>query len=199
MNPDGSEQVKITEGRLGWRSAERLPGWNEGIGLDPARLTGSTGPRSGPLHDEAADGSDQRRVTEDGREYNTDWARSADALARPRCRNGALEQQHGSSRQHDVTRASASTSADGRRRGERAVAPAFIARGRMEMLEGLSGRRDSNPRPLPWQGNALPTELRPQEVQSVAPNRRHGVSESSPPAPSITAAARTAGAGRSVR
>lgn len=24
-----------------------------------------------------------------------------------------------------------------------------------------SGKRDSNPRPLPWQGNALPTELFP--------------------------------------
>jgi hypothetical protein len=26
----------------------------------------------------------------------------------------------------------------------------------------LSGRRDSNPRPRPWQGRALPTELLPQ-------------------------------------
>ena len=25
-----------------------------------------------------------------------------------------------------------------------------------------SGKRDLNPRPLPWQGNALPTELFPQ-------------------------------------
>ena len=26
---------------------------------------------------------------------------------------------------------------------------------------GWSGKRDSNPRPLPWQGNALPAELFP--------------------------------------
>lgn len=29
-------------------------------------------------------------------------------------------------------------------------------------LKKWSGKRDSNPRPLPWQGNALPTELFPQ-------------------------------------
>src|SRR2546430_11334789 len=28
-----------------------------------------------------------------------------------------------------------------------------------------SGRRDSNPRPPPWQGGALPTEPRPRELQ----------------------------------
>ena len=28
-----------------------------------------------------------------------------------------------------------------------------------------SGRRDSNPRHPPWQGGALPTELRPQQSQ----------------------------------
>lgn len=27
-----------------------------------------------------------------------------------------------------------------------------------------SGKRDSNPRPLPWQGNALPAELFPQNI-----------------------------------
>ena len=27
-----------------------------------------------------------------------------------------------------------------------------------------SGRRDSNPRPVPWEGTALSTELRPQEM-----------------------------------
>src|SRR5690554_6020445 len=33
-----------------------------------------------------------------------------------------------------------------------------------------SGRRDSNPRPSPWQGDALPTEPRPRDVVSdVAP------------------------------
>lgn len=29
------------------------------------------------------------------------------------------------------------------------------------ICEEWSGKRDSNPRPLPWQGNALPTELFP--------------------------------------
>ena len=29
-------------------------------------------------------------------------------------------------------------------------------------LESWSGKRDSNPRPQPWQGCALPTELFPQ-------------------------------------
>ena len=29
------------------------------------------------------------------------------------------------------------------------------------MTRILSGRRDSNPRPRPWQGRALPTELLP--------------------------------------
>ena len=32
------------------------------------------------------------------------------------------------------------------------------------MLLLLSGKRDSNPRPRPWQGRALPTELFPQNV-----------------------------------
>ena len=30
------------------------------------------------------------------------------------------------------------------------------------LFEKLSGKRDSNPRPQPWQGCALPTELFPQ-------------------------------------
>ena len=29
----------------------------------------------------------------------------------------------------------------------------------------MSGKRDSNPRPRPWQGRALPTELFPQYVK----------------------------------
>ena len=29
---------------------------------------------------------------------------------------------------------------------------------------GWSGRRDSNPRPLAWKANALPTELLPQSI-----------------------------------
>ena len=33
-----------------------------------------------------------------------------------------------------------------------------------------SGRRDSNPRPLPWQGNALPTELLPHAVITCTDN-----------------------------
>jgi hypothetical protein len=37
-----------------------------------------------------------------------------------------------------------------------------IAKGCIRSLFCLSGRRDSNPRPRPWQGRALPTELLPQ-------------------------------------
>lgn len=36
--------------------------------------------------------------------------------------------------------------------------PSFKAR----VSEAWSGKRDSNPRPLPWQGNALPIELFPR-------------------------------------
>ena len=32
----------------------------------------------------------------------------------------------------------------------------------------MSGKRDSNPRPQPWQGCALPTELFPQAEESLA-------------------------------
>jgi hypothetical protein len=32
-----------------------------------------------------------------------------------------------------------------------------------------SGRRDSNPRPSPWQGDALPTEPRPRSNPTIAP------------------------------
>ena len=38
-----------------------------------------------------------------------------------------------------------------------------------------SGRRDSNPRPSPWQGDALPTEPRPRVPDTLA--RRSGTSE----------------------
>ena len=34
-----------------------------------------------------------------------------------------------------------------------------------------SGKRDLNPRPLPWQGNALPTELFPRT--NLGPSRHH--------------------------
>ncbi len=33
-----------------------------------------------------------------------------------------------------------------------------------------SGRRDSNPRPSPWQGDALPTEPRPRAVEHLPPD-----------------------------
>jgi hypothetical protein len=41
-----------------------------------------------------------------------------------------------------------------------------------------SGRRDSNPRPQPWQGCALPTEPRPRCLYRLAPSRA--------PAPGVT-------------
>src|SRR5215210_185024 len=41
------------------------------------------------------------------------------------------------------------------------------------MWEGWSGRRDSNPRPSPWQGDALPTEpLPPDDATPGPPPRR---------------------------
>src|SRR4051794_981252 len=46
--------------------------------------------------------------------------------------------------------------------------PAY-ARGRLS-----SGRRDSNPRPSPWQGDALPTEPRPQRVTPAGLHPRCG-------------------------
>ena len=36
------------------------------------------------------------------------------------------------------------------------------------VLDSLSGKRDSNSRPQPWQGCALPTELFPQNVLNSA-------------------------------
>ncbi len=36
------------------------------------------------------------------------------------------------------------------------------------LFEKLSGKRDSNPRPQPWQGCALPTELFPQNSLNFA-------------------------------
>ena len=36
-----------------------------------------------------------------------------------------------------------------------------------------SGRRDSNPRPSPWQGDALPTEPRPREPHTLAVDQSH--------------------------
>ena len=47
-----------------------------------------------------------------------------------------------------------------------------------------SGKRDSNPRPQPWQGCALPTELFPQAERSLAPaphQRNRGTSAQRPP------------------
>src|SRR6266496_5745065 len=47
-----------------------------------------------------------------------------------------------------------------------------------------SGKRDSNPRPQPWQGCALPTELFPQAERSLAPaphQRNRGTRAQRPP------------------
>ncbi len=35
-----------------------------------------------------------------------------------------------------------------------------------------SGKRDSDPRPQPWQGCALPTELFPQKIKKMVKRRR---------------------------
>src|SRR5690349_3265060 len=46
-----------------------------------------------------------------------------------------------------------------------------IGRATFYLLKAIaiwSGRRDSNPRPSPWQGDALPTEPRPREPLTVA-------------------------------
>ncbi len=37
----------------------------------------------------------------------------------------------------------------------------------MWCLGTWSGKRDLNPRPLPWQGNALPAELFPRDFKKV--------------------------------
>src|SRR4029450_2915282 len=39
-------------------------------------------------------------------------------------------------------------------------------------LRGWSGWRDSNPRPSPWQGDALPTEPHPREASTIATPER---------------------------
>ena len=41
--------------------------------------------------------------------------------------------------------------------------PELHERKYLEQYVNWSGRRDSNPRPLAWKANALPTELLPQE------------------------------------
>ncbi len=43
-------------------------------------------------------------------------------------------------------------------------------------LSDKSGKRDSNPRPQPWQGCALPTELFPQLIRGTYPGRATGTS-----------------------
>ena len=64
----------------------------------------------------------------------------------------------------------------------RATRPKTMNRSRLDMKKPLetlpavltkwSGRRDSNSRRPPWQGGALPTELRPQNrVQGLGPHR----------------------------
>jgi hypothetical protein len=44
-----------------------------------------------------------------------------------------------------------------------------------------SGRRDSNPRPSPWQGDALPAELRPRQTGTIAQGRPFGAAAASTP------------------
>src|SRR3989441_12570085 len=74
----------------------------------------------------------------------------------------------------------------------------------------LSGRRDSNPRPSPWQGDALPTEPRPREsiilpppglsFPSIRNPRPHGRTPGAPrPRPAPPAAPGGSRAGRSCR
>ena len=39
--------------------------------------------------------------------------------------------------------------------------------GHSTVVTGASGRRDSNPRPSPWQGDALPAEPRPRSQELI--------------------------------
>src|SRR5262245_15145966 len=62
-----------------------------------------------------------------------------------------------------------------------------------------SGKRDSNPRPQPWQGCALPTELFPQAAWSLASAQRSRNARRAPPAlpaaPMLLALLRRRGSG----
>src|SRR4029079_7247305 len=50
-----------------------------------------------------------------------------------------------------------------------------------ELRERRSGRRDSNPRPSAWKADALPTELHPRAVSGRAASRSVAPSASAPP------------------
>jgi hypothetical protein len=50
------------------------------------------------------------------------------------------------------------------------IAPIYLPSYRLTVLPPESGKRDSNPRPQPWQGCALPTELFPRaRILAVGP------------------------------
>src|SRR5262245_6233733 len=55
-----------------------------------------------------------------------------------------------------------------------------------------SGKRDSNPRPRPWQGRALPTELFPQCARTDGREYAKGRAPSTPPSPAGLDAKRVA-------
>src|SRR6266498_608480 len=74
-----------------------------------------------------------------------------------------------------------------------------------------SGRRDSNPRPPPWQGGALPTEPRPHapeghsksrdwdsSLQRPPLRRRQAPVEPNPPSPRVEGGSSSTQAGRTV-
>jgi hypothetical protein len=46
--------------------------------------------------------------------------------------------------------------------------PCLTTRPCRQPARGQSGRRESNPRPSPWQGDALPAELRPRAEINLA-------------------------------
>ena len=47
-----------------------------------------------------------------------------------------------------------------------------VREARYRCANGPSGQRDSNPRPSPWQGDALPAELCPQCFSDVMPDEQ---------------------------
>ena len=54
--------------------------------------------------------------------------------------------------------------------GNQAVHLRYVPETRLSPDRSLSGKRDSNPRPQPWQGCALPTELFPQFAHIYPPS-----------------------------
>lgn len=87
---------------------------------------------------------------------------------------------------HRVDSAAASPDAYGTLGCSTGLEPAYLrttAGGIDSSASSTSGRRDSNPRPPPWQGGALPTALRPHEFPvstdfPVRENRRFQESNS---------------------